>query len=553
MRLLRCIAHAVVSNGLKALAGGIPFVGALVEIAEDAWKRYREQPVKAAAPEAALSAEIEALAQAPAPQMRQEVAAAVQEAAANQPPAVQAALTSYLTQVPAMIRRSLRRPSDPGGTTLAVNRAPRKPADLLPFLPPKLPRFQPGDRPLPGVNWVLEELLGVGGFGEVWKAHHPDLTGITAALKFCLDPEAGATLRHEARALNRVMQAGRHAGIVPLRQAYLDSDPICLEYEYVEGGDLAALVQELHQGGKANPEAIARWLLHLASTVRFAHEIKPDPLVHRDLKPANILVQRSPDGKFSLRVADFGISAVAATHALDEAARSPTGRNSLLATAVRGAYTPLYASPQQIRGEPADPRDDVHALGVIWYQMLTGELAQGLPADWRDELAERKVPVPMIDVLARCVASRAERRLANAAELVQQLQALRQPSAGQQSPPLAPRPPTKADDLAAQVELTRDRRATPRRAGQRPLRGSQRGFLARAAASVARAKRRPQQGRRIVTAPRLVIRPAAARNSTNRPNTCPGPAKSWPSGFLRRQRRPFRTSRACQGWAHRAS
>ena len=68
---------------------------------------------------------------------------------------MQAALTSYLTQVPAMIRRSLRRPSDLDGTTVPAGRVPRRPRDLLPFLSPKLPRFQPGDWPLPGVNWVL--------------------------------------------------------------------------------------------------------------------------------------------------------------------------------------------------------------------------------------------------------------------------------------------------------------------------------------------------------------------------------------------------------------
>ena len=196
MRLLRCIASAVVANGLKALASGIPFVGGLIEIAADAWKRYREQPAKnAPPPEATLSAEVEALAQAPAVQMRQQVAEAVKEAAANQPAAVQVALTSYLTQVPAMIRRSLRRPSDPGGTTLPANRVPRKAADLLPFLPQKLPRFKPGDRPLPGVNWVLEELLGVGGFGEVWKAHHPSLTGITAAFNRVLPADSHSSRR----------------------------------------------------------------------------------------------------------------------------------------------------------------------------------------------------------------------------------------------------------------------------------------------------------------------------------------------------------------------
>src|SRR5205807_8691851 len=135
----------------------------------------------------------------------------------------------------------------------------------------------------------LEELLGVGGFGEVWKARHADYKGLVAALKFCLDARAAASLRNEADKLSRVMQHGRHAGIVPLRQVYLKADPPCLEYEFVDGGDLTGLIQELHQKGRVSPEHVARWMLHLASTVRFAHGLKP-PLVHRDLKPANILV-----------------------------------------------------------------------------------------------------------------------------------------------------------------------------------------------------------------------------------------------------------------------
>jgi serine/threonine protein kinase len=397
-------------------------------------------------------ADLEALVQAPPAEVQQQARLVVREVAANQPPAIQFQLESYLNQVPPATRRSLRRREDPRGRTVPPNLPLTRAEDLAAVLP-RLSRFKPGDRPLPGVSWELERLLGTGGFGEVWKARNPNLTGFTAALKFCLDPDASKSLRHEAVALNRVMQAGKHPGIVALRQAYLDNDPICLEYEYVEGGDLGGLIQELHQRGKMKPEEVARWLLHLANPIRFAHQMKP-PLVHRDLKPANILVQRGPEGKFSLRVADFGISSVAASHALGEDARTPTCRASPLTTAVRGAYTPIYASPQQIKGEPADPRDDVHALGVIWYQMLTGELGQGLPIDWRDELAERGIPNPMIDLLARCVASRPERRLANAAELAQQLEALCQAGRRQRSPQPDPVPCTAADDLAAQVEDT---------------------------------------------------------------------------------------------------
>ena len=64
------------------------------------------------------------------------------------------------------------------------------------------------------------------------------------ALKFCLDPAAKERLlKHEAKIINQVMQQGKHEGIVPLLHTYLSADPPCLEYEYVEGGDLAGLIQ----------------------------------------------------------------------------------------------------------------------------------------------------------------------------------------------------------------------------------------------------------------------------------------------------------------------
>src|SRR5438132_1461592 len=75
--------------------------------------------------------------------------------------------------------------------------------DVAPLLPAALPRFKPGDRP-PGLgDWELEELLGVGGFGEVWKAKNPYLPE-PVALKFCLDPDSARMLRNEAEMLGRV-------------------------------------------------------------------------------------------------------------------------------------------------------------------------------------------------------------------------------------------------------------------------------------------------------------------------------------------------------------
>jgi serine/threonine protein kinase len=210
-----------------------------------------------------------------------------------------------------------------------------------------------------------------------------------------------------------------------LRQAYLETTPMCLEYEFVNGGDLAALLTEWQRGG-AVPRRQINVLMHrLAEIVGHAHRLTP-AVVHRDLKPANILIERS-DGKTRLRVTDFGIGGVAASRQLESTKRGSSAHGLNLATSLRGAHTPNYASPQQVRGEAPDPRDDVHALGVIWYQLLTGDLATGIPADWSTELKDLGQEEALITLLGQCVTSKTEKRLADARALAERLDAVLNP------------------------------------------------------------------------------------------------------------------------------
>src|SRR5215470_7213603 len=290
LAFLKFLARSV----LNAIGGGVAgdfAVEVLPEVARDVWKRGARE----GSPEE-VRAGLEAVAALPPDEAARHATRIAAEVAAGRPKAVQDALAAYLTQVPASIRRSLRQPVS-GFREFSLILSIQKPDDLVPLLPPRMPRFKPGDRP-PGVgDWELVELLGLGGFGEVWKARSPFLAE-PVALKFCLDPQAARMLRNEAALLARVMSQGRHPGIVALLDSYLNGDPPCLKYEYVPGGDLAALVRQRH---RTNPDGM----------------IEQAPrLLHRDLKPANILVQVLWKDDVALRVADFGIGGVVAQQAL---------------------------------------------------------------------------------------------------------------------------------------------------------------------------------------------------------------------------------------------
>jgi len=414
---LRAIGKAVLNCVGAGVLGDI-IVDAVPEIANsvwDEWGKGRES--------AERRADVEAVTRATQGEVTEEIRKVVEEIASYATGEVRQVLVTYLHQVPATIQRTLRRPSDPSGKSLPSRLELSNGGDLLPFLPAHLPLFKPGDHPLQGIDWVLDELLGVGGFGEVWKAHNPHLSSLTpVALKFCIDPLARQRLlMHEASVIAQVMRQGRHPGIVALQQTFLRADPPCLQYEYIEGGDLAGLIQEWHRGpSKPGPQNAAKVAHRIAEIIGFAHRLDP-PIVHRDLKPSNVLVQRV-DGKTRLKVADFGIGGVVTEKAISATRRGPSP-GALMASVVRGSYTPSYASPEQMRGHPPDPRDDVHAIGVIWYQALTGDFGQGRPSGrgWRNRLEAQGMRADLIDLMETCFEDDHRDRPADAAVLAEEL------------------------------------------------------------------------------------------------------------------------------------
>jgi eukaryotic-like serine/threonine-protein kinase len=420
--ILRCVAEAIVENGVRSLAECIPGGAAMYNIADAAWNKYRARSNAAEQRE-----EFQRLAQASFEQAKNEAINVAREVASNQPDVIPL-LELYLSQIPGSIRQSLKRPDDPVGHTVPANYSLRSADDLVKLLPPSLPRFRPGD-PLPGkAGWVLDRQLGVGGFAEVWLARHPQFQSLVGAVKFCRNLQSrDRDLLHESNVIDRLLAHGTHANIVRLLDIHLEGDAPWLMYEYVDDGDLADLIH--HWSGlpmtERQQKAIAA--LHaLASAIGNFHRLEP-AIVHRDLKPANIL----QDSRGRLRITDFGIGAIMARQLIESETRGTTTRAGRLQSHLYGSYIPLYASSQQRDGAEPDPRDDVHALGVIGYQMLTGHLGQGVGPDFVEDLQESGVQEALITLLRRCTAQKLERRPQDGGEVAEALDKLitKQPAA----------------------------------------------------------------------------------------------------------------------------
>lgn len=406
--LMKCVTRALVryaSNGM-----GLGVAGDLIV---DVWEEYRKQPG-----EAARRMDLEATAQLPLAEALKRAEEIVREVAADQTEDMRRDMVAYTAQIPATIRRSMRRPSDPSGRTVPPHLALRGPEDLCRILPPCLPRFKPGDRPL-GADLELVEPLGIGGYGEVWKARNFDLgTMPFVALKFCIDPASKDRLLHEASLISRLQSECVHPGIVRLRQSYRRADPPCLEYEYVDGGELTGWILEWHSPARGGPppQYVGGLIARLSEIVGFAHRLSP-AIVHRDLKPANILVQNGQAG-LQFKITDFGLGGI-----VSAPTRPNPGDGIALGlprpSIMAGSYTPLYASIQQQRNCPTDPRDDVYALGVVWFQMLTGDLSRGAPRgrSWHGRLQRDGMIPELIDLLADCIDDDPASRPADAAEL----------------------------------------------------------------------------------------------------------------------------------------
>lgn len=213
-------------------------------------------------------------------------------------------------------------------------------------------------------QFEILELIGQGGMGAVYKVRQKDLDRIVA-LKILppvigQSPEFSNRFTREAKALAKL----NHPGIVTLHEFGQQDGLYFILMEFVDGVNLAQLMKT----SRISPREALAIVPQICDALQFAHD---QGIVHRDIKPENILLDRL--GR--VKVADFGIAKVVAA-VCEEPIRSgdiPVPADQTLVGRIIG--TPRYMAPEQIsHPSDVDHRADIYALGVVFYQMLTGEL-----------------------------------------------------------------------------------------------------------------------------------------------------------------------------------
>jgi serine/threonine protein kinase len=225
--------------------------------------------------------------------------------------------------------------------------------------------------------WTLDEEIGSGGMGSVWRAHAnppPEGCPSQAAVKvlapeIAIDPEFRARFQREAEVLARL----NHPGIVRYYGSGIEEGRYFFAMEYVNGPSLQTLLDR--RGQILWPEVLAL-ALQLTPALKHAHD---HGVIHRDLKPGNILLTKDPSIQaneadlddparattipqpvaYLTKIADFGVAALFA-------ARHLTVAGGVVGTAE-------FLSPEQAAGKPVTRRSDLYSLGIVLFTLLTGK------------------------------------------------------------------------------------------------------------------------------------------------------------------------------------
>ena len=272
------------------------------------------------------------------------------------------------------------------------------------------------------LGYRIEELVGRGGMGVVYRAEHLGL-GRKVALKV-LSPELAETQGYRQRFMRESRMAARleHPNILPVYEAGEAEGLLFIAMRYVQGSDLAKV---LEREGRLRPQRAIDLLDQVAHALDAAHR---GGLVHRDVKPANILIapELGPGSTEHCYLCDFGLL------------KHFDSSDDLTSTGQFVGTIP-YVAPEQIEGRALDGRVDVYALGCVLFQCLTGSVPFDRDSDVATIYAHLQDPPPsavrlrpelppeLDGLVARALAKAPDDRFTTATELVAAARALLRP------------------------------------------------------------------------------------------------------------------------------
>jgi tetratricopeptide (TPR) repeat protein/tRNA A-37 threonylcarbamoyl transferase component Bud32 len=249
-------------------------------------------------------------------------------------------------------------------------------------------------------RYRLDEKIAEGGFAHVWKGFDLELRRAVAVKM----PKAGRLLSTERFMAEARRVAGlKHPGVVVVFDVGRDGDSCFIVSEFVEGGSLADRIAK----NRPTLQEAARLVAEVAETLAYAHR---QGFIHRDIKPGNILIDRH--GRALL--ADFGIA-----RSPDDGAESGAVSFGTLA----------YMSPEQVEGQGVDHRADIFSLGVVLYELLSGELPHQAidPVQLRRQIVSGNVVLPpavskeLGSICLKCLARKTSDRYQDAGKLAADL------------------------------------------------------------------------------------------------------------------------------------
>jgi TolB-like protein/Flp pilus assembly protein TadD len=258
--------------------------------------------------------------------------------------------------------------------------------------------------------------LGAGGMGEVYRAKDPRL-GREVAIKVL-----PASFSRDADRLRRFEQEAKAAGI-------LNHPNITAVYDIGQHDGAPYVVQELLEGetlrsvlsgGRLSPRKAIDYAIQIAHGLAAAHE---KGIIHRDLKPENLFIA----GDDRIKILDFGLAKLTRPEpSRDAESQAPTRPAETEPGVILGTLS--YMSPEQVRGQPADPRSDLFSLGAVLYEMLMGRRAfsGSTPADTMSAVLKEEPPdlheavaglAGLDRIVSRCLQKRPESRFQSARDL----------------------------------------------------------------------------------------------------------------------------------------